>query len=84
MDSQEIAGWVVQVTIPAPKQERQGIPASPTFQFFNVAVPLPEGAIEAARKKINAPSDASLRVVRALSASEISFIRLRGGETKPA
>jgi hypothetical protein len=84
MDAKEIAGWVVQVTIPGPKQEGKRIPASPTFQFFNVAHPSSEDALEAARKKANAPSDASLRVVRALTAPEIEFLRLRRGETKSA
>ena len=59
-------------------------PASSTFHFFNVAVSSPEEAIEAARKKANAPSDAPMRVVRQLSLPEIAALGLRDGQVKPA
>jgi hypothetical protein len=57
---------------------------APTFQFFNVAIGSAEKAVEAARKKAGASDDAALRVVRALSSSELDSIKLRAGEAKPA
>jgi len=57
---------------------------APTFQFFNVAIGSAEKAVEAARKKAGASNEAPIRVVRALSSSEIASINLPAGEAKPA
>ncbi len=85
------AGWVVQLTIPGlpriPAEGAKWRPAetmAPTFQFFNVAIGSADKAVEAARKKAGASDEAVMRVVRALSASELDSIKLRTGEAKPA
>jgi hypothetical protein len=83
------SGWVVQLTIPGTATEGgvwRGPPLAdaPTFRFFNVAIPAPEKAVEAARKKAGASEEAPMRTVRQLSSSEISSIGLRAGEAKPA
>jgi hypothetical protein len=85
------AGWVVQLTIPGlpriPAEGAKWRPAetmAPTFQFFNVAIGSADKAVEAARKKTGASDEAVMRVVRALSASELDSIKLRTGEAKPA
>jgi hypothetical protein len=85
------SGWVVQLTIPGvPRIQPEGAkwrPAeltSPTFQFFNVAIGSADKAVEAARKKAGASEEATLRVVRSLSSSEIDSIKLRAGEAKLA
>ncbi|MEO8419996.1 MAG: hypothetical protein ABI457_02270 [Hyphomicrobium sp.] len=57
---------------------------APTFEFFNVAIGAADKAVEAARKKAGASEESELRVVRALSSSEIDSIKLRAGEAKPA
>jgi hypothetical protein len=80
------AGWVVQLTILGVAAEGTKSAAFPgsTFQFFNVAVGSADQAIEAARKSVGAPNDAPMRVVRALSSSEIAALKLRAGQVKPA
>lgn len=84
------AGWVVQLTIIAQQAPISGVrgavPPTPvcTLQFWNVAVGDPEQAVAAARKKAGAPSDAPMRVVRALSAAEVAALGLRQGEAKLA
>lgn len=83
-------GWVVQLTILARQQPGSGVrgavPQMPVskFQFWNVAVSPPEEAIAAARKQAGAPSDAPMRVVRALSAAEVAATSLRAGQAKLA
>lgn len=57
---------------------------APTFQFYNVAIGSADKAVEAARKKAGASEEAAMRVVRALSPSEVDSIKLRAGEAKPA
>ena len=69
------SGWVVQVSVST---------ASPTFQFFNVAISDAAHAVEAARKQAGFPEQAAIRVVRSLSPDEIAAIPLRKGEAKPA
>jgi hypothetical protein len=82
------AGWVVHLTIPGKRTERPDLPwvgavlSSPTFHFFNVAIGDADKAIEAARRKAGAPADALMRVVRALSPSEIAAHNLRAGEAR--
>jgi hypothetical protein len=90
-DKASAAGWVVQMTIPGvPIIQAEGSPwraamsTAPTFQFFNVAIGSADKAVEAARKKAGASSDAAMRVVRELSAAEIASINLRAGEAQPA
>lgn len=85
------AGWVVQITIPGieiiPPEGSKWRPATttaPTFQFFNVAISSADKAVEAARKKAGASSEAPMRVVRELSSAELASINLRVGEAKPA
>jgi hypothetical protein len=85
------AGWVVQLTIPGvliirPEgaKWRPAENSAPTYQFFDVAIASADKAIEAARKLAGASDEAVMRVVRALSASEIDAIKLRAGDIKPA
>lgn len=85
------AGWVVQLTIPGvPKipiegsKWRPAVNTAPTFQFYNVAIGSADKAIEAARKKAGASEEAAMSAVRALSEAEISSIKLRAGDAKPA
>ena len=91
IENKTAAGWVVQLTIPGvPRILPEGAkwrPAeltAPTFEFFNVAIGAADKAVEAARKKAGASEESELRVVRALSATEIESIKLRAGEAKPA
>lgn len=89
------AGWVVQVTVPAPpvapKAESTrwlgpvGL-AAPSFQYYNVAIAAPAKAVEATAKhvaKVNA-KDGDMRVVRGLSAGEITALTLKAEEVKRA
>ena len=82
------AGWVVELTIagtPVTASQAHAIaPASPSYQFFNVAIGSPDKAIEAARKKAHATADAPMRVIRQLSPAEVHSIKLRAGDAKPA
>ena len=57
---------------------------APIFQFFNVAISSPDKAIEAARKKAGAPTDAPMRIVRELSHQEIAALSLHAGHVKAA
>ena len=90
-DKTSPAGWVVQLTIPGEpiilvegSRWRTPMSTAPTFHFFNVAIGSPEKALEAARKTAGASDEAPVRVVRALSSSEIASINLPAGEAKPA
>jgi hypothetical protein len=91
------AGWVVQVTIPAPhaSPSETGVkwigrawPSAPSFQYYNVAIATPEGATEAATAyHARATADAAVdntRVVRELSPAEIGVLRLSAGEVRAA
>ena len=83
------AGWVVQITIPGEAKSVEGAPwassvGSSSFHFYNVALPAPEDALEAATHVAKAPRNASARIVRSLSAGEIAAIRLPDGQAKPA
>ena len=93
------AGWVVQVTVPAPLSPPKpegtrwigpAMLAAPSFQYFNVAIAAPAKAIEATAKhlakgesKVEA-KDGETRCVRRLSAAEIAALSLKTGEVKPA
>jgi len=90
------AGWVVQVavaTLPAePKADARWLgPAlndAPSFQYFNAAIDDPAKAVEATKKLI-AKGDASatdwpMSAVRGLSSAEITALKLKVGEVKPA
>lgn len=90
-DKTSAAGWVVQLTIPGVpiiqaegSKWRPAMSTNPSFQFFNVAIGSADKAVEVVRKNLGASAEAPLRVVRALSAAEISSIPLRAGEAKPA
>ena len=82
------SGWVIQVSLPGmptgSAQQPAGKSASPSFQFFNVAISDAVQAVEAVRKKAGVPAQTSIRVVRSLSPPEIAAIPLRAGEAKPA
>ena len=85
------AGWVVQVTVPAPptppsEAGAQWIgrawPSAPIFRYYNVAVASPDSATEAATAyHAKATADAEVdgtRAVRELSAAEIACVEPRG------
>ena len=91
------AGWVVQVTVPAPPTPASAtgtrwigptLLGAPSFEYFNVAIASPDKAIEATTKylakgKVDAEGvDAS--TVRELSSAEVAALRLKAGEVKPA
>jgi hypothetical protein len=89
------AGWVVQVTIPAPPAPPRAdgtrwigavVLGAPSFQYFNVAIAVPNSAIEATTKHLakTDAADGEKRVVRGLSAGEIAALRLKAGEVRPA
>ena len=91
------AGWVVQVTVPAPLAEpgAEGTRwigavalSAPSFQYFNVAIAAPNNAIEATSKHLAKAKaeikDGEMRVVRGLSAAEIAALSLKAGEVRPA
>jgi hypothetical protein len=68
------AGWVVQVTVPAP------------FEYYNVAIAAPDTAVEATTKhvaKVEA-KDGAMRVVRGLSSGEVAALSLKAGEVRAA
>jgi len=89
------AGWVVQVTVPAPPSPpradgTQWIGAvalsAPSFEYYNVAIAAPENAIAATTKHV-AKAEANkgeMSVVRGLSAAEIAALSLKAGEVRPA
>lgn len=91
------AGWVVQVTIPAPHAPPseegtpwigRALPSAPLFQYYNVALASPDSATEAATAfHARATADAEVdgtRVVRELSSAEIAALSLSAGEVRPA
>jgi len=78
------AGWVVQLTLRQFDPNVEPDMQVSNFQFFNVAITAPDKAIEAARKKAGAPTDAPMRIVRELSHQEIAALRLHAGHVKAA
>jgi hypothetical protein len=87
------AGWVVQLTVPAPITPRRadGTPwigppilGAPSLQYFNVAIADAEMAVEATRKHSASNSDVIIGAVRALSAAEVASIPLSLGEVRRA
>ena len=89
------AGWVVQVTLPAPPAPPRAdgfrwigpvVSGAPSFQYFNVAIAASSKAIEATTKHL-VKADAKtgeMSAVRGLSAGEIAALSLKAGEVKPA
>ena len=89
------AGWVVQVTVPAPvaPPRADGLRwigavalSAPSFQYFNVAIAAPKTAMEATTKHLASTEvkGGEMSVVRALSAKEIAALHLKAGEVRPA
>jgi|SoiMetStandDraft_5_1073268.scaffolds.fasta_scaffold52073_3 hypothetical protein len=87
------AGWVVQLTLPAPvtPPRSDGNPwigavvlGTPLFQYFNVAIADPKAAVEATRKHSGSDDDATIGTVRALSSEELASISLSQGEIRRA
>jgi len=85
------AGWVVQVTVPAPPRLSNSIwrgdPGrdAPTFQYFNVAIADAVKAVAATAKHLAGPDEnREMRVVRGLSLGEIAALSLTAGQVKPA
>jgi len=89
------AGWVVQVSIPAPLAPPRAegtrwlgpvVLGAPSFQYFNVAIAAPGKAIDATTKHLakGKAKDDEMSVVRGLSAGEIAALSLKAGEVKPA
>jgi hypothetical protein len=89
------AGWVVQVTIPAPPSPPRAdgtrwigavALSAPSFQYYNVAIAAADNAIEATSKHVAKAEaqDGEKCVVRGLSAAEIAALSLKAGEVRPA
>jgi len=87
------AGWVVQVTVPAPIAPPSAggtrwlgpvVLAAPSFQYFNVAIAAANKAVEATGKHLAKAKHDDTRVVRGLSAAEITALNLNAGDVKPA
>ena len=87
------AGWIVQVTIPAPvplpdvaRWIGPVVLSAPSFQYFNVAVAAPNSAVEAATKHLagDEPKHGEVRALRGLTAGEIAALKLAAGEVRPA
>jgi hypothetical protein len=87
------AGWVVQLTLPAPitPTRADGTPwvgpailGAPSLQYFNVAIPDAEMAVMATREHLGSDSGVTIGVVRALSAAELASIPLSVGEVRRA
>jgi hypothetical protein len=84
-------GWVVQVTTPgelslAPSRRSQGmnLRGAPSFQYFNVAIAVPEKAEEATTAHLAEDQAREVRAVRALSARELASLNLKAGEVASA
>ena len=63
------------------------VAGAPSFQYFNVAIAVPDKAIEATAKHLaNSPEAeiSEISVVRKLSSAEIAVLSLEAGEVKPA
>ena len=89
------AGWVVQLTVPAPPDVPRAeavrwigpaLPGAPSFKYFNVAIAAQDKAIEATTKHLAKAEikDGEMSVVRALSSAEIAALHLKAGEVKLA
>jgi hypothetical protein len=87
------AGWVVQLTLPAPINPTRAddtpwigpaISGAPCLQYFNVAIADAEMAVEATRKHSGIDSGVIVAAVRALSAAEVASIPLSVGEVRRA
>ena len=87
------AGWVVQLTLPAPisPTRADGTPwigpailGAPSLQYFNVAIADAEMAMEATRKHSGSDSGVIVGVVRTMSAAEVASIPLSVGEVRRA
>ena len=96
-DKASPAGWVVQVTIPAPTapSTQEGarwkgpqMLGAPSFEYCNVAIASPDKAVEATRKYLaGAKADAGVVnacTVRELSPAEVAALGLKAGEVRPA
>ena len=92
IDKASPAGWVIQVTIPAPTApssqdgERWKGPqmvGAPSFEYCNVAIESPDKAVEATRKYLG-KSKADACTVRRLASAEVAALGLKDGEVKPA
>ena len=89
------AGWVVQVSVPAPIAPPRAdgtrwigavALSAPSFEYYNVAIAAANNAIEATTKhlaKVEA-RDGEMSVVRGLSSAEIAALKLKAGEVRPA
>jgi hypothetical protein len=84
------AGWVVQVTVPAPppppeaKWSASRGRAAPSFRYFNVAIGDALKALAATAKHLAEPEEGEMRVVRGLSSEEIAALSLVADQVKPA
>src|SRR5262245_27805177 len=96
-DKASPAGWVVQVTIPAPTapSSQEGawwkgpqVLGAPSFEYCNVAIASPDKAVEATRKYLGkAKADKGVvdaRTVRKLSSAEVAALGLKAGGVRPA
>jgi hypothetical protein len=89
------AGWVVQVSVPAPIAPPRAdgtrwigavALSAPSFQYYNVAIAAANNAIEATTKHLAKAEarDGEMSVVRGLSSAEIAALKLKAGEVRPA
>lgn len=87
------AGWIVQVTIPAPpplpdasRWIGPALQGAPSFRYFNVAIPAASNAVEAATKHVAdvEPKHGEVRTIRGLTPGELDALKLAAGEVRPA
>ena len=91
-DKTSPAGWVVQVTVPAPPNAKAAqwygpaVLGAPSFHYYNVAIAAPNKAIEATTKHLADAKgkEGEMYAIRGLSAGEIAVLKLKSGEVKPA
>ncbi len=84
-------GWVVQVTTPGeisrtPSRGSQlkNLRGAPSFEYFNVAIAVPDKAEEATTAHLAEDQAREARAVRALSSDELASLNLKAGEVASA
>ena len=63
---------------------RSGAPGPPSFKYFNAAISDADKAIVATTKHSGATEEMEVAAVRSLSPDEITALKLKAGEVKPA
>jgi len=84
-------GWVVQVTTPGELSRTQsrssqlkGLRGPPSFEYFNVAIAIPDKAEEATTAHLGDEHAREARAVRPLSSEELASLNLKAGKVVAA